>query len=88
MASNHISITNTTTIGANCNSAISQTRAALESVRKMWAILNEYGDDNTSLDAVLGVPDGEGINVRANFLNAKGVLEGLDIAYFINRLGQ
>jgi hypothetical protein len=88
MASNHISITNTTQIGSGCNSAISGLRSALEHVRKMYAIMSEFADDTTALAGELGTTAENAAIVRSNFLNAQGVLTGADVSYLINRCGQ
>ena len=88
MASNHISITSTTTIGANCNNAINNLRSAVEQVRKMYSIMSEFADGTTALAAELGTTEANAVIVRANFLNAQGVLIGADVNYLINRCGQ
>lgn len=88
MASNHIKITTTTTIGANCANAINNLRSAVEQVNKMYGIMSEFADDTTALAGELGGTAAEAATVRANFLNAKTVLTGADINYLIYRCGQ
>ena len=88
MASNHISISSVTRIGAGVNGAIEEVRRARQEVSKYYGIMSEFADDLTALAAELGVTEAQASVVKANFLNAKGVLEGADINYLINRLGQ
>ncbi len=88
MASNHIDITSSTAIGANANSSINSLRSAIDQVDKMYHIMVEFGDGLTALAAELGTTEAEATTIRGNFLNAMTVLEGPDILYLINRLGQ
>ena len=88
MASNHISITNTTTIGANVNSAINQLRSAIDQIHKMYHIMTEFADGTTELGGELGTTAENAVLVRSNFLNALTVLDGADVQYLINRCGQ
>lgn len=88
MASNHIMLATNLTIGADAMGAVNAVRSAREQVAKMYGIMSEFADDMTGLGAYLGVSANEAATVKANFLNAKTVLEGADISYLVNRLGQ
>lgn len=88
MASNHIGISGATQIGSDARTAIDAVRHARESVAKLYGIMAEFSDDTAALAAELGVSAADAVTVRSNFLNAQTVLNGADISYLINRLGQ
>ena len=91
MPSNHISISSATTIGAGARAAIEAVRAARVAIQKYYGIMSEFGTEAqgvTALAAELGTSDADALIVRSNFLNSQTVLQGADISYLLNRLGQ
>jgi hypothetical protein len=86
MASNHIEIGNAPRLAGEVRFCVDSLQAVVNKVNELYAEMVEFSSDWTALGAQLNLSDTEAQEVYANFVNARGVLIGADILYFLNRM--
>jgi hypothetical protein len=89
MASNVIIIGGTSSIAGQVQSCHDSLQASVNQVRSIAALMAQFNSDWVALQAQLGVASPEDAQtIYGNFVNALSVLNGADIAYFLNRLAK